>query len=189
MIGPWEIHAAITTYVAGGFLTVQCKSYGDDGNMGFFVAHHPYGFRGTPLDGDQNGESGAQSLIGFEGDRGHAWVLEDGRLLPKLPSEGTGGSLQYATTSDGKISYCMLNGSDGSATVHVDDDGGPIRLEHGNTGPSLEVNEDTVDVGGVPDGGAVLDDGSFLAWVQAISAATNVAPPAAFTSTKVRIKR
>ncbi len=197
MISPLELHAALTCYTANGFVTVQVKSYADDGDLGYSVAHHPYGFRGRPLPADQdNADNGGQVLFGFEGDRGHALLLlEDWRLLSKLPDEGDGGSMQYATTADGKLATFVLSGTDGSAKLRVDDQGGPIRLEHGATGPSVEVNETTVDVGGttgspVLDGFVIFDPGGALtAWVQAVSAATNVPAPPLFVSTKVRIMK
>lgn len=188
MIDNLELTKAITSRSASGFIVVQCQSLGTDGNQGYFTLHHFAGFRAQPRDLDGE-EAGHDLLIGDEGTRGHAWLLEDTRVLPLLPDEGKGGSLQYAVTSSAKVSYVMAKGSDGSIVLHVHEDAESIRIEHGDDGPSIEVNKDRVELGGQGAGGdAVYDDGSFTAWVQAVSAACSVSAPSGFRSSKVKVK-
>lgn len=190
MIDDFEPSVAITTKLQSGFLTVQGQSLSPGGELGFLAAHTPYGFRSQPRDAGGEDGPGATLLIGYEGSRGHAWVLEDGRYLHLLPDEGKGGSIQYAITDAGKASWVKLAASDGAVTTHVDDASGPIRLEHGDNGPSIEINPTHVDLGGA-NGFSVLIDvgGALTSWIAQVSAFCGIPAPPVISSTIVRAKQ
>lgn len=205
----WEIDRAIVTKLESGFVTVQCEGIGANPQLDFFVVHHPHGFRSQPVDGGADG-TGCGVLYAYEGGRGHAWLLADGRYVADLPDEGRGGSLQYAVVvppggGAAKIAYLRLLGTDGSAEIRVPDTADHVRLEHGESGPHLELKADAaalrgpqgllellvsagaIDLGGAGGGPVARAMPAFLAWLAAVGAATGVgAPPGDIASTKVR---
>jgi hypothetical protein len=90
----WEMCTVATTVYANGFIGVQPVPLGDGGSMQPIEAHSLPGFISRPRDPDAvNGvpTSAANVLVGWEGSRGHAIMLGDPRVMPKLPQVKKGG--------------------------------------------------------------------------------------------------
>lgn len=116
----WEMCTVATTVYANGFIGVQPVPLGDGGSMQPIEAHSLPGFISRPRDPDAvNGvpTSAANVLVGWEGSRGHAIMLGDPRVMPKLPQVKKGGSIQYAERDDGKVVFFALDGGDGGNGV------------------------------------------------------------------------
>jgi hypothetical protein len=109
-----------------GFYGLQVDAYGEDeSGVVPYEMHHLYGFLGRPTDpgGDADGEvdpaKAGQVLYALEGGRGHAWPLEDPRVLPRLPVCRPGESVMYAAPGqfirlheNGAISLCTSDVGD-----------------------------------------------------------------------------
>lgn len=109
---------------ADGHQTIQPDIYGREAGADPFEAHHPWGFRGVPHDpelaagGDINPAKAAQCQYAWEGDKGHAWALEDPRLVPKLPLARPGQGLCYG----GKVTqpaFLEFDADTGSYILYV----------------------------------------------------------------------
>jgi hypothetical protein len=207
MIDNWQVSQVVTTVLEAGFVTVQCQGLGEGASLGYFVLHHPSGFRSQPHDMSDD-EQGCSALYGYEGGRGHAWLCGDNRATSLLPDEGKGGSLQYAVVKgqDGtlaKCAYLKLDGGDGSALLRVPDGAAKLRLDYGTggDGPSVELTSSLVkltgpqganpvtvgsagvDLGGEGGAGVVADvGGALMAWIAGVNTAITglggAAPPA-----------
>jgi hypothetical protein len=116
VITGFEIAVAQVSEDKSGFLGVQVDGLGTGAKLGTFPLHHAFGFWSRPRDPDSSG-LGCGVQVGYEGGRGHAWLLEDPRYLSSLPAASQGGSLQYAVTAAGLVAYLSLSGDDGSATL------------------------------------------------------------------------
>ena len=208
-IEAWEVAQIITTKLESGFVGVQCVGVGEGAQLGFFIVHHPHGFRSQPLDGADDG-TGCGALYGYEGGRGHAWLLADGRYLAALPDEGKGGSIQYAVTvppggGEAKVTYLKMMGGEGSAELRVPSTADHVQIQHGDEGPMLEfkalqaalrgpngvlqvlVKQALVELGGEGGDFVLRATPAFLAWLAAVGTQTGAgAPPADAVSTKVR---
>lgn len=190
MITGHEIATAQVSEDKSGFLGVQVDGLGTGAALATFPLHHAYGFRSRPRDPAPNGD-GCQVLTGFEGTRGHAWLLEDPRYAGAPPATKLGGAIQYAITPAGLAAYLDLDGDDGSAKLHVPDAAQAIRFEHGDSGPSIEVNNAFVEAGGPGGKFVVVDSGALTAWVAAVTSALAglgvvVPSPGVITATKVK---
>lgn len=109
---------------ADGHQTIQPDVYGVSPGADPFEAHHAWGFRGVPHDpeldpeGNINPAKAAQCKYAWEGDKGHAWALQDPRIVPKLPLARVGQALMYG----GKITqpaFVELDPDTGSYTLYV----------------------------------------------------------------------
>lgn len=195
MIEGWQIATAQLSELANGFIGVQVDGLGDGAALSTFGAHHSFGFRSRPRDPSANG-AGCDVLYAYEGTQGHAWILGDARYAAAIPDEGAGGSVQYAVTASGKTSYMLMRGDTGAVTVRVEDAAGPIRLEHGATGTSVEVGQDDVILGGTPNAPVVVDVPSPLPgvifglseWIAAVCTILSLPFPVALHASHVKAK-
>lgn len=184
MINGFEIATVQVSQDKSGFLGVQVDGLGTGAALATFPLHHAYGFRSRPRDPDANGD-GCQALVAWEGGRGHCWLLEDPRLASALPASSAGGSTLFAVTATGTVAYLDISGSDGSAKLHVPSGASSIRLEYGDSGPSIEVNSTIVELGGSGGPAVVVDNGVLASYFGLLAAATGVPAPTGYTATKV----
>ena len=166
MVDALELDIGNATYSSwdeDGFMCVAWDSYGnEDGNTApgnapvagtaAFEAHHPLGFVARPLDpildpdGNADPTQSCNVMIGLMGGKGHAWPLEDTRVMPLLPQLRKGESMQYGPAwgqfcrmhEDGKISFYTTIGQ---PAADIDNPGDPFYLElDPNPGPSQGFN-------------------------------------------------
>lgn len=81
-----------------GFIGIQVDAYGEErSGVETYETHFPLGMYGRPVDPekDPNGEplpaSACTTLYAHEGGQGHAWPLQDPRVILKLPKCKEGG--------------------------------------------------------------------------------------------------
>ena len=118
--------AMMSTYDADGFLGIQCDAVGEqDSGVRDYEAHHMLGFCARPMDPVVDPDSGnpdptqaAQVLFGMEAGRGHAWALQDPRMVVKLPQLKPGESMQYGPAAN----FSRMH-ADGSITLYTTSDG------------------------------------------------------------------
>ena len=191
MISPLEILRITASVLKNGFLIVQPESLTAGGDLGYVPQRSLFGFRSQLRDPD--GSNAVEGLIAWEGDRGHALVLDDARFNHTLPDEGKGGSLQYAVfgaVSAPALSYVVCRGNDGSITTKTGKGAGPIRWEREAAGsPVMEMNDAFVELGATGGDFVIIDKGGAMtSWIQAVSAATGVPAPPFITATLVKAK-
>jgi hypothetical protein len=116
----WDMGVAqLSEYGDTGVASIQVDNYGGGGVT--MEQHSPYGFFSVPLDPDAESQPGLHdgggclSLVAWEGNRGHAWALNDLRVTKKLPKLKKGGSIQYGATG----SFDLIDGIDGSQRAYV----------------------------------------------------------------------
>lgn len=115
----WDIGISmLSQYDEDEFLEAQIDAEGEDrAGVHPYELHHPYGFKGRPLDPIVDGRgvpdptTANQLLFGLEGGRGHALALQNPSVVKKLPLVKKGESLQYAWR--GNFVRCMDDGSIG----------------------------------------------------------------------------
>lgn len=94
--------AMLSTPDSDDFLGIQIDAYGE-GKSGVvpYAMHSPYGILSRCLDPDvdSNGlpTAGCTTLHATMGGQGHAWLLSDPRIIPKLPLLAKGESMMYAS--------------------------------------------------------------------------------------------
>jgi len=121
----WDLGVATYTLrTEDGFYEVQLDLYGaEETGAPAMEAYHPCGFIGRPRDPDVDPDGtptlGATVLYGFEGNQGHALHLNDPRVAPLLPEVKKGGAMVYAHRADGKVSFELFDGDDGTWQVYV----------------------------------------------------------------------
>lgn len=139
----WDLGiATLSEYDKDGFLGVQIDAYGEQkSGAPTFEAHHAYGFKSRPLDPEvdasaQPTANACSVLRGWEGSRGHIWLLGDNRVTPKLPPLEKGGSIQYGATG----SFWVIDGKTGSQIGYI-----PYAFVNGaaTKSMSVELNVDT----------------------------------------------
>ncbi len=189
MIEPWDMLHVTASVSKSGLVVVQLQSLVEGGDLGYVPMRSFYGFRAQPRDPDGNANA-VEALVGWEGDRGHAWILDDARYNRLVPDEGKGGSVQYGIYAEDAVSYILCNGATGAITVRTGKDAGPVRFERDATGsPILEMNDQFVELGATGGDFVLIDKGGALsAWIQAVSAVTGVAAPPVVAATLVKAK-
>lgn len=102
---------------------IQIDAYGGKSSPSVEL-HSPHGFHSRPLDPivGPNGvaSSACKALIAYEGDRPHAWLAEDPRVVALLPPLKPGESIFY-----GPISNFVRAHGDGRVTMYTTTDGTP----------------------------------------------------------------
>lgn len=83
-----------TEYDGDDVLHVQFDTYGPNSTCPAVELHHNFGFQSRAADPDADGR-GCQVHTAYEGDRQHAWLSHDGRVLSRLPPIKKGESRQY----------------------------------------------------------------------------------------------
>lgn len=189
MIDPWDVLRVTASVARGGLVIVQLESLVEGGDLGYVPMRSPFGFRGQLRDPDGSANAG-EALVGWEGDRGHALVLDDARYNRLLPDEGKGGSVQYGVYAEDALSYVLCNGATGAITVRTGKDAGPVRIEREAAGaPLLELNDQLLELGATGGDFVLIDKGGALsAWMQAVGAALGIAAPPVVTATLVKAK-
>lgn len=184
--------AVLSEYNADGFLGIGIDAYGEDAaGLQPAEAHHPFGFLGRPLDPDVDGAGqptlGA-SLYRFDEENGTTvLVCGDPRVTAKLPQVAKGGSIQYGTTAALDVAYAHFDGADGSWVVHVPAGAAKARIEF-DGGPSIEVTNTAIELGGPGALPAAVASPAFLAWLGVVGAASGAgAPPGDVAATKVKV--
>lgn len=103
---------AYTERDADDFYRAQVDPLGDKGAPSFEV-YHPYGFVGRPEDPDVAPDAkvvrGATALYAYEGDQGTAILMNDPRVMEKLPGCGKGESFMYGAA--GQFIRCHRDGA------------------------------------------------------------------------------
>jgi hypothetical protein len=139
----WDLGVSmLCEYDKDGFLGLQHDPYGEQKASAPTVElHHAYGFMSSSLDPETDATAQPTAnhcsvLYGWEGSRGHAWLLGDNRVTPKLPPLVKGGSIQYGATG----SFWLIDGKTGSQIGYV-----PYAFINGVATKSLsfEFNVDT----------------------------------------------
>lgn len=113
----WDIGCAVmSSYDVDGFLGVQIDAYGEQGSgVHPYEAHHLHGFISRPADpvadasGAPDTSNACNVMFALEGGRGHAWVLEDPRVVPFLPTLRPGEAMFYGAA--GQFVRCKADGS------------------------------------------------------------------------------
>lgn len=102
---------------------IQTDGYGGASSPSIEL-HAPYGLHSKPLDPviGKNGvaATACKALIAYEGDRGHAWLAEDPRIIALLPTLKPGESIFYGPTSNFLRAH-----ADGRMSLYTTDDGTP----------------------------------------------------------------
>lgn len=101
-----------------GFLEAAVDAYGEsDAKPLPYEVHHLHGFLGRPMpgtidpdSGEVDAEASAQVYVMSAGDRMHAFVCEDPRVVPNLPAIHPGESIQYGSAW-GNFVRCHDDGS------------------------------------------------------------------------------
>lgn len=118
--------ALLSEYDGDDFPSIQVDLYGDAASPSMEL-HAPYGLYYRPLDPttDKNGQvtAGCRALFAVEGDRHHAWLLEDPRITTILPRLKAGESVFYGPTSN-----FVRNHADGRVSMYTTHDGTPKGL-------------------------------------------------------------
>lgn len=116
----------LSTYDADGFLSHQYDAEGEaNAGAAEYEGHHFLGFMARTLDpvADSTGQPDAtqagQLLIAMEGGRGHAFPLEDTRVVPNLPALLGGESIHYGCAGN----FTRMK-ADGSIVSFTTDAGG-----------------------------------------------------------------
>lgn len=113
--------AMLSEYDADGFIGIQVDLYGEQAaSAPAFEGHHQYGFLSVPLDPEKDSTAqptanACSVLYGWEGSRGHVWLLGDPRVTTKLPKVVKGGSIQYGATG----SFHVIDGKTGTQVLYV----------------------------------------------------------------------
>lgn len=117
--------ATLTTHDGDDFPGIQIDAYGEGLSGTVDYEHHsPYGLMSRPLDPDTDAAgnpspAGACTvLFAKEGGRGHAWALNDPRVIPKIPKLQKGETVIYA----GIGQFVRLD-KDGAISLFTTDDG------------------------------------------------------------------
>jgi hypothetical protein len=187
-------------------IKIQPDRYGDENGGPAVDCVLPFGIWCRPRDPDMdpNGllKVGSGVLYGSDGDEEFVLPVADPRYVVKLPDPGKGGLVLYSTVLVGTfldVSTVWLK-PDGSLatrspyssgtkahsiTVSAGADGA-LRLTHGE-GMLVEVSKDHVELGGTGGSGVVYDSGALTTFFNAVAAATGVAAPSGFKSSKVRV--
>jgi hypothetical protein len=180
----------LSEYDADGFIGIGLDGYGEEqSGLGTLEAHHPFGFAGRPLDPDSEEGLGA-TVLRFDDDNGaFVMALGDPRITKLLPQMAKGSSIQYGGTA-AALAYALVDGADGSWTVHVPSGAAKARIEHAG-GVSIEITPAEVQLGGVATAAVVIETGALAAFFSAVATALSalgqpVTPPAGFTATKVK---
>lgn len=129
----WDIGVAMGSSIdADGFQDTQYDAEGEDqSGAAPYETHHFFGSWGRPLDpvvdagGQPDPSRGCPMLYALEGGKGHAWALEDPRIVPILPTPAPGEHITYSSAGcftrhhvDGSISHATTDkGGQGGFTV------------------------------------------------------------------------
>jgi hypothetical protein len=170
-----DIHSAVASfYDEDGFLSVGTDVEGEK-NAGAapYESHHPYGFKGRPLDpvvddeGNPDPTQAGQALVLKEGGQGHVMPLGDPRVDPKLPQLKPGESLQY-----GAAGHFTRHLADGSIVRMTTDQGG------GDDGAAKSVYDEVSPTGfrWVAPWGKIIFDASGLQITTASGAKFTLGP-------------
>lgn len=139
-----------TQYDADGFIGVQIDGMGGaDAAAHFEQSSHSYGFKGRPLDPEN--DVGCSLFRWNQRRQSMAWLGDDPRIAPLLPQLKKGGSVQYA--SDGSFAsfdpethtwtlYVPYSDSPAKAhlvTVGKDGNGTPIVELASGEGPGFTI--------------------------------------------------
>lgn len=117
----WDISTATASvYDADGFLGIQVQRYGGKASSCPPIElMQPFGFGSRPLDPDVDSEGqptlGCATLYATEGDKLHAWLGPDPRLVKKQPQGAKGSSWMWSATG----SLVMLDGEKGTFQVYI----------------------------------------------------------------------
>jgi hypothetical protein len=120
----FELSCSMFTSYDNGFVTAQPDAEGDGATVPAFEVRHSYGTISRPRDPDVDATGanplGCTIMYGWEGDRGHAWFLDDPRVAALLPLKvEPGGYMNYSHRDDGQLSILRLRGTDGTFVVYA----------------------------------------------------------------------
>lgn len=109
-----------SAYDGNGFLGVQVQRYGGTASSCPPIElMQPFGFGSRPLDPDVDSTGqptlGCNVLYATEGDKLHAWLGPDPRLVAKQPQGAKGSSWMWSATG----SLVMLDGEKGTFQVYI----------------------------------------------------------------------
>lgn len=112
--------ATLTKYDADKFPEVQIDAYGEkQSGVIPYELHSPHGLltrcHDPSTDDDGDHVHGCQVLYALEGGKGHAWFLQDTRIVPLLPPLKKGGLCAYG----GKLTTPSFINIDGDTGSHI----------------------------------------------------------------------
>ncbi len=183
--------SVLSEYDADGFLGIGLDGESATVKDPPIEAFHPFGFLGRPRDPTTDDEGNADPAFACnvlrlsEGSMDHCMVLNDPRTMRRLLMVPKGGSLQYADTGKADLPYVFASGDDGTLKLHVAADA-TVTIEVAG-GPTIFIDNGTVQVGAPGGAPAVKDPGSLTAFFQGLSTATGVPMPAGYLATKVKV--
>ena len=115
-----------SSYDDDGFLSVQYDAEGEqNAGVAGYECHHFLGSMARPLDpvvdstGQPDATNAGQMLIAMEGGKGHAFMLQDVRIVPKLPALKPGEKIDYGCSG----AFTRYR-ADGSIVQFTTDQGG-----------------------------------------------------------------
>lgn len=123
----YELGQAIgTSYDADSILKAQPDGLGPSPKLGSYEVLHPLGFSSRPRDPDTDSAGkahdggGCNLRIGRDGTDIKVEFMGDARALAGIPPLNEGSSVQYAHTADGKPSFHVIDGDDGTHQIYVE---------------------------------------------------------------------